>query len=66
MFNKCKRHSDIGRLGAQSHKNLAYAFLKPEHAKIDNMAVLDLCGEYIDTKVIARGPYDPENTRMRS
>ena len=55
-----------GDWGHRVNKNLAYAFVKPEHANIDNMAVLDLCGEYMETKVIARGPYDPENKRMRS
>ena len=54
-----------GEWGHRVNKNLAYAFVAPEHAEVGSAAELDLCGRRVPTKVIPFGPYDPEHIRMR-
>jgi len=55
-----------GEWGHRVNKNLAYAFISPEHAAIGSTALLDLCGTRVNTTVIASNPYDPDHLRMRS
>ncbi|MGB2358437.1 MAG: aminomethyltransferase family protein, partial [Paracoccaceae bacterium] len=54
-----------GEWGHRVNKNLAYAFVAPEHAEVGSAAELDLCGRRVPTKVIPFGPYDPDHIRMR-
>lgn len=55
-----------GEWGHRVGRNLAYAFVNVEFAKIGTMLDLDLCGELVGAKVVQPSPYDPDYTLMRS
>ena len=54
-----------GDWGHRVGMNLAYAFIEPDLAASGTKLVLDLIGDHIAATVIAPGPYDPDNQRVR-
>jgi dimethylglycine dehydrogenase len=55
-----------GDWGHRVGMNLAYAFVDPELAAPGSAVHLDLIGDLVPAKVIAPGPYDPGNLRVRA
>ena len=55
-----------GDWGHRVGMNIAYAFVEPAFATIGTTFNVDCIGQIIAAQVIASGPYDPENTKVRS
>jgi dimethylglycine dehydrogenase len=55
-----------GDWGHRVGMNLAYAFVDPEYAEAGQELQLDLLGEWVTATVIPSGPYDSDNSRVRS
>ena len=55
-----------GDWGHRVGMNLAYAFVEPDLAPPGTPLELDLIGDRIAARVIAHGPYDPQNLRVRA
>ncbi len=54
-----------GEWGHRVGMNLAYAFIDPELAAVGSKMLIDICGDLVDTEVIAPSPYDPSYDLMR-
>ncbi len=54
-----------GGYGHRVKKNIAYAFVEPEHAKIDKKLQIGILGECYDTVVTRECLLDPENALVR-
>jgi len=54
-----------GDWGHRVGMNLAYAFVKPEHAAQGTEFAVDMLGDLVPARVISPGPYDTETTRPR-
>ena len=54
-----------GGWGHRVGKNLAYAFVAPDHAAPGTPLSVDIIGVMTPACVIPTGPYDPENTRVK-
>ncbi|WP_433989682.1 Dimethylglycine oxidase (plasmid) [Pseudoseohaeicola sp. NH-UV-7] len=54
-----------GDWGHRVGKNLALAFLLPDLAGLGSTVDIDILGERYRATVIAPGPYDPDNTRVK-
>ncbi len=55
-----------GDWGHRVGKNLALAFMLPEFAGIGTHAEIDILGDLYPATVIASGPYDPDNARVKA
>jgi dimethylglycine dehydrogenase len=55
-----------GDWGYRIGKNLAYAFVKPEHSAQGTTFEVDVLGKRVPATIIPMGPYDPDYSLMRS
>ena len=55
-----------GDYGHRVGLNLAYAFVKPDYARVGSIFQVDLCGVLIAAHVIEKVPYDPNFDRVLS
>ena len=55
-----------GDWGHRVGKNLAYAYLDPDHASPGARVHLDILGDLVEAVVIEPGPYNPSHSRMKS
>ncbi len=55
-----------GDWGFRVAKNLAYAFVDPDFAAEGRALGVDVLGTIVPASVVAMGPYDPENKRLRA
>jgi dimethylglycine dehydrogenase len=55
-----------GDWGHRTGLNLALAFVEPGLAALSTALAIDSLGALIPARVIAPGPYDPENARVRA
>ena len=55
-----------GDWGYRVGKNLAYAFVKPDHASVGTTFEVDVLGKRVPATIIPTGPYNPDYSLMRS
>ena len=56
-----------GDWGHRTGMNLAYAYHRSSNSRFEGARnQLDLCGNRVDTEVIAHCPYDPGYSRVRA
>ena len=55
-----------GGFGHRVNKNIAYAFVQPDHSSIGDKLEVGILGERYAAEVVHPTMYDPENTLVRS
>ncbi len=55
-----------GAYGFRVKKSLAFAYVKPEYAKIGNKLFIEIQGEKIKAKIINEPAFDKNNDRLKS
>ena len=55
-----------GAYGYRIKKSLAFAYVKPETAKLGNEFLIDIQGKKIKATIIEEPAFDPENQRLKA
>ena len=55
-----------GGYGFRVKKSLAFAYVKPETAKLGNEFIIEIQGNKIKASIIEEPAFDPENLRLKS
>jgi dimethylglycine dehydrogenase len=55
-----------GAYGHRTQKNIAFAFIQPEHAAIGTTLEIEMLGQQINARIVEGCLYDPDNKRVRA